>query len=92
MIRAAEIRVIDDEGQQLGVMTPDDAIRQAEEVGLDLVEVAPGGATARVPDHGLRAVQVRTEEEDQQGQGTRGEPQGGQAAARAPISTISTSS
>jgi len=41
MIRSPEIRVIGAEGQQLGVMTPDDALRHAEEVGLDLVEVAP---------------------------------------------------
>ncbi len=54
MIRAAEIRVIDAEGQQLGVMTPDDAIRQAEEVGLDLVEVAPAARppVCRIMDYG----------------------------------------
>ena len=33
--------MIGDDGEQLGVMTPDDAIARAEEVGLDLVEVAP---------------------------------------------------
>jgi translation initiation factor IF-3 len=54
MIRASEIRVIDAEGQQLGVMTPEDAIRQAEEVGLDLVEVAPGSRppVCRIMDYG----------------------------------------
>jgi translation initiation factor IF-3 len=54
MIRAAEIRVIDSEGQQLGVMTPDDAIRKAEEVGLDLVEVAPAARppVCRIMDYG----------------------------------------
>jgi translation initiation factor IF-3 len=54
MIRAAEIRVIGDEGQQLGVMTPEDALRQAEEVGLDLVEVAPGARppVCRIMDYG----------------------------------------
>src|SRR5262245_49035241 len=54
MIRAPEIRVIDAEGQQLGVMTPEDAIRQAEEVGLDLVEVAPGSRppVCRIMDYG----------------------------------------
>lgn len=54
MIRAAEIRVIDAEGQQLGVMTPDDAIRKAEEVGLDLVEVAPAARppVCRIMDYG----------------------------------------
>jgi len=54
MIRAAEIRVIGGEGEQLGVMTPEDAIRQAEEVGLDLVEVAPGSRppVCRIMDYG----------------------------------------
>jgi translation initiation factor IF-3 len=54
MIRAAEIRVIGDEGEQLGVMTPEDAIRRAEEVGLDLVEVAPGSRppVCRIMDYG----------------------------------------
>jgi translation initiation factor IF-3 len=54
MIRAAEIRVIDAEGQQLGVMTPDDAIRHAEEAGLDLVEVAPAARppVCRIMDYG----------------------------------------
>ena len=41
-IREPEIRVIGSGGEQLGVMTPEAAIRQAEEEGLDLVEVAPG--------------------------------------------------
>ncbi|HVN38295.1 MAG TPA: translation initiation factor IF-3 [Myxococcota bacterium] len=54
MIRAPEIRVIDAEGQQLGVMTPDDAIQKAEEVGLDLVEVAPAARppVCRIMDYG----------------------------------------
>lgn len=33
--------LIDDEGEKLGVMTPDEALAHAEERGLDLVEVAP---------------------------------------------------
>lgn len=33
--------MIDEEGQQLGVMTPQEAIRMARERGYDLVEVAP---------------------------------------------------
>lgn len=40
-IRVPEVRVIDDEGEQLGVMDIRDAIRTARERGLDLVEVAP---------------------------------------------------
>jgi len=40
-IRAREVRVIDDEGEQLGVMTVPDAIQAAQDRELDLVEVAP---------------------------------------------------
>ena len=40
------MRVIDDEGEQLGVLDVRDAIRRAKEKGLDLVEVAP---TAQPP-------------------------------------------
>ncbi len=41
MIRAKEIRVVDEEAGQLGVMTPEQAIAIARSRDLDLVEVAP---------------------------------------------------
>jgi translation initiation factor IF-3 len=40
-IRVPEVRVIDDEGNQAGVMKTPDALRFAQERDLDLVEVAP---------------------------------------------------
>ena len=40
-IRVPEIRVIDDDGAQLGVMSPRQALEIARNKGLDLVEVAP---------------------------------------------------
>jgi translation initiation factor IF-3 len=40
-IRVSEVRVIDDEGNQVGVMKTPDALRFAQERELDLVEVAP---------------------------------------------------
>jgi len=40
-IRAPKIRVVDETGQQLGIMTPSEALRLARERDLDLVEVAP---------------------------------------------------
>jgi translation initiation factor IF-3 len=46
MIRVPEIRVIDADGNQLGVMPTEQALELAEEQGLDLVEVSP---TARPP-------------------------------------------
>jgi translation initiation factor IF-3 len=41
MILADKVRVIDEEGENLGVMYTREAIEQAAEVGLDLVEVSP---------------------------------------------------
>jgi translation initiation factor IF-3 len=46
MIRVPEIRVIDADGNQLGVMETEKALALADEQGLDLVEVSP---TARPP-------------------------------------------
>jgi translation initiation factor IF-3 len=42
MIRAKQVRVVDDDAGQLGIMTPEEAIRVARSKDLDLVEVAPG--------------------------------------------------
>jgi translation initiation factor IF-3 len=42
MVRAKEIRVIDENGDQLGIMPPEQALAHARERDLDLVEVAPG--------------------------------------------------
>jgi translation initiation factor IF-3 len=53
-IRAKEIRVIDDNNEQLGVLTPPQAMKIAEERGLDLVEVAPTAnpPVCRIMDYG----------------------------------------
>jgi len=40
-IRVREVRVIDDEGAQLGILTTEDAMNMAREKDLNLVEVAP---------------------------------------------------
>ena len=40
-IRAKEVRVVDEEGKQLGVMPISEALKLAQEEGVDLVEVAP---------------------------------------------------
>jgi translation initiation factor IF-3 len=40
-IRVPEVRVIGDDGKQIGVMRTDEALRYAQERDLDLVEVAP---------------------------------------------------
>jgi translation initiation factor IF-3 len=40
-IRVPEVRLIDENGQQLGVMATDKALRYAQDKDMDLVEVAP---------------------------------------------------
>ncbi len=54
MIRSREVRVISSEGEQLGVLAVRDAIAKAEELGLDLVEVAPNAVppVCRIMDFG----------------------------------------
>ena len=42
MIQADKVRVIDENGENLGVMYTREAIEQANELGLNLVEVSPG--------------------------------------------------
>jgi len=53
-IRAREVRVIDENGEQLGIMTPFEALRVARERGLDLVEVSPTAVppVCRIQDYG----------------------------------------
>ena len=40
-IRAREVRLIDENGQNVGVVSKADAMARAEEAGLDLVEISP---------------------------------------------------
>jgi len=53
-IRVPEIRVILDEGDQLGIMPTHEALRLAEEKGLDLVEISPRAfpPVCRIMDYG----------------------------------------
>ena len=54
MIRVPEVRVIDSDGEQLGVMPTDKAREIADEQGMDLVEVSPTAAppVCRITDYG----------------------------------------
>src|SRR4051812_37986589 len=53
-IRIPEVRVIIDEGEQLGVLPTHEALRIAEEKGLDLVEISPRAVppVCRIMDYG----------------------------------------
>jgi translation initiation factor IF-3 len=54
MIRSAEVRLIDGDGENIGVVTLREAMDIAAEAGLDLVEVSPGAKppVCRVMDFG----------------------------------------
>ena len=53
-IRVPQIRVIGQDGEQIGIMDTQEALRMAEESDLDLVEVAPDSRppVCRVMDYG----------------------------------------
>ena len=61
-----EVRVIDDEGNQLGIMTPYDAIKKAKEKNLDLVEVSPSAVppVCRIMDFGKYIYQQEKRERE----------------------------
>ena len=53
-IRAREVRVIGDDGANLGVMDPREALEKARAIGLDVVEVSPNATppVAHITDYG----------------------------------------
>nr|WP_225444640.1 translation initiation factor IF-3 [Pseudomarimonas arenosa] len=53
-IRVPRVRVIGDDGEMLGVLSRDEALRMAEDAGLDLVEIQPNAdpPVCRVMDFG----------------------------------------
>ncbi|HHY47118.1 MAG TPA: translation initiation factor IF-3 [Firmicutes bacterium] len=65
-IRAKEIRLIDENGEQLGIMSPRDALRIAYERNLDLVEVAAAAKppVCRLIDYGKYKYEQAKRERD----------------------------
>lgn len=53
-IRAKELRVIGGDGKNLGVISLEEALRAAEEAGLDLIEISPNTTPpiAKLADYG----------------------------------------
>lgn len=65
-IRDKEVRVIGEEGEQLGVMPTKDALKIAKDAGVDLVKIVPNAAppVCRVIDYGkYKYEQLRKEKE-----------------------------
>src|SRR6516162_10189532 len=65
-VRVREVRVIDDEGNQLGIMTPFEALKIAREKNLDLVEVSPTAQppVCRIMDYGKYLYQQEKRERE----------------------------
>lgn len=64
-IRAKELRVIGADGQQLGILSRADALKAAEDAGMDLVEISPGAnpPVAKVIDWGKYQYQKMKEQQ-----------------------------
>ncbi|MBB1555773.1 translation initiation factor IF-3 [Candidatus Saccharibacteria bacterium] len=64
-IRARELRVIGTSGEQLGIMSRQEALRVAEEAGVDLVEISPNAnpPVAKVVDWGKFQYQKMKEQQ-----------------------------
>ena len=66
-----EIRVIGENGEQLGIMTPAEAMRIADEAGLDLVNISPKAnpPVCKIADYGkLRYEQEKRKKEAKKNQ------------------------
>ncbi len=72
-IRDKEVRVISETGEQLGVMTSKEAMKLAEEAGVDLIKIAPTAKppVCKIMDFGkYRYEQARREKEAKKKQKT----------------------
>ena len=70
-IRDKEIRLISDSGEQLGIMTAQEALRMAEEQNLDLVKISPNAVppVCKLMDYGkFRFEQTKREKEARKNQ------------------------
>ncbi|MGD2169235.1 MAG: translation initiation factor IF-3 [Chlamydiota bacterium] len=70
-IRTDKVRVISEDGSQLGILTVPEAMRKAEEAGLDLVEIAPKAKppVCKIIDYGkYRYLLTKKEKESKKSQ------------------------
>lgn len=70
-IRADRLRVVTEEGEQLGILSFRDALSKAESMGMDLVEIAPNAKppVAKIIDYGkLLYTQAKKEKESRKAQ------------------------
>ncbi len=70
-IKAKEVRVINSNGEMVGVMSPATALKMAEDEGFDLVEIAPGAVppVCKIMDFGkFKFEQLKKEKENRKNQ------------------------
>ena len=70
-IRDKEVRLISDSGEQLGILSAQDALRMAEEQNLDLVKISPNAVppVCKLMDYGkFRFEQTKREKEARKNQ------------------------
>ena len=60
-IRTSSVRCIDPEGNQMGILATDDALRKAAEFGMDLVEIQPNAEppVCKILDYGKYKFQAQ---------------------------------
>ncbi|MFN3870675.1 MAG: translation initiation factor IF-3 [Aquificaceae bacterium] len=65
-IRAKEVRLIDEKGKQIGIVPLQEALKIAEEKGLDLVEVAPQAnpPVCKILDYGKFIYELKKKEKE----------------------------
>jgi translation initiation factor IF-3 len=65
-IRVPEVRVIGSEGENLGVLTVQEALRKARAVGLDLIEISPKAKppVAKITDYGKYSYEAKKKAKD----------------------------
>ena len=66
-IRDKEVRVIGEDGEQLGIMSSEAALKLADEAGLDLVKIAPNAAppVVKIIDFSKYRYEQRRKEKEQ---------------------------
>ena len=69
-IRARELRVIDNNGEQIGVQTKNDALRLAEQAGLDLVLVSPN-ANRQLPESWMVSIALNNRKKEREARKTK---------------------
>jgi translation initiation factor IF-3 len=70
-IRAPKVRVISQTGEQIGIISIQEALARAEEAGLDLVEIVPGSSppVCKIMNYGkFRYDQTKREKENKKAQ------------------------